>query len=147
MSMLIASFMFVALLAVSFAHFLWSIGRSWPIRDEKLLAQTVVGFDGIERMPPKLASFAVALATLAAALIAALTAAALADHDGGGLEFTLLGIPFAVVFLARGIVGYTPWFIAKTPHPNFRLNDRRVYSPLCLALGVGFVVLVVLRLL
>ena len=142
MSMLIASLMFVALLAVSFAHFLWSIGRSWPIRDEKLLAQTVVGFEGIERMPPKLASFAVALATLAAALIAA----ALADPDSGGAGLTLLGVPFAAVFLARGIVGYTPWFIAKTPHPNFRLNDRRVYSPLCLALGVGFVVLVVMRL-
>ncbi|MEO8685314.1 MAG: DUF3995 domain-containing protein [Devosia sp.] len=143
MSMLIASLMFVALLAVSFAHFLWSLGRSWPIRDEKLLAQTVVGFEGIERMPPRLASFAVALATLAAALIAA----ALADHDSGGAGLILLGIPLAAVFLARGIVGYTPWFIAKTPHPNFRLNDRRVYSPLCLALGVGFIVLVVLRLL
>jgi hypothetical protein len=142
MSMLIASLMFVALLAVSFAHFLWSIGRSWPIRDEKLLAQTVVGFEGIERMPPRLASFAVALATLAAALIAA----ALADHDSGGAGLTLLGVPLAAVFLARGILGYTPWFIAKTPHPNFRLNDRRVYSPLCLALGVGFVVLVVMRL-
>ena len=142
MSMLIASLMFVALLAVSFAHFLWSIGRSWPIRDEKLLAQTVVGFEGIERMPPKLASFAVALATLAAALIAA----ALADPDSGGAGLTLLGVPLAAVFLARGIVGYTPWFIAKTPHPNFRLNDRRVYSPLCLALGAGFLVLVVMRL-
>ena len=142
MSMLIASLMFVALLAVSFAHFLWSIGRSWPIRDEKLLAQTVVGFEGIERMPPKLASFAVALAALAAALIAA----ALADHDSGGVSLTLLGVPFAAVFLTRGIVGYTPWFIAKTPHPNFRLNDRRVYSPLCLALGAGFLVLVVMRL-
>ena len=142
MSMLIASLMFVALLAVSFAHFLWSIGRTWPIRDEKLLAQTVVGFEGIERMPPKLASFAVALATLAAALIAA----ALADPDSGGAGLTLLGVPLAAVFLARGIVGYTPWFIAKTPHPNFRLNDRRVYSPLCLLLGAGFIVLVVMRL-
>jgi hypothetical protein len=142
MSMPIASIMFVALLAVSFAHFLWSIGRTWPIRDEKLLAQTVVGTAGIEHMPPRLASFGVALATLAAALIAA----ALADHDSGGLGLTLLGIPFAVIFLARGIVGYTPWFIARTPHPNFRLNDRRVYSPLCLLLGVGFLVLVVMRL-
>lgn len=142
MSMMIASLMFVALLAVSFAHFLWSLGRTWPIRDEKLLAQTVVGTPGIERMPPRLASFGVALVALAAALIAA----ALADHDSGGAGLTLLGIPFAAVFLARGIIGYTPWFIAKTPHPNFRLNDRRVYSPLCLALGAGFLVLVVLRL-
>ncbi|WP_375452728.1 DUF3995 domain-containing protein [uncultured Devosia sp.] len=142
MSMLIASFMFVALLAVSFAHFLWSIGRTWPIREEKLLAQTVVGTAGIEHMPPRLGSFAVALVTLAAALVAA----ALADHDSGGAPLTLLAIPFAAMFLARGGVGYTQRFVEKTPHPIFRLNDRRVYSPLCLVLGAGFLVLMLMRL-
>lgn len=143
MSMLIAAFMFVALLAVCFAHLLWSIGRTWPIREEKLLAQTVVGTAGIERMPPKLASFGVAIFAIAAGV----TALALADHDGGGVGMNLLGVPFAAIFLARGIAGYAAWFQAKTPHPNFRLNDRRVYSPLCLALGAGFLVLVVMRLL
>ena len=143
MSMLIAALMFVILLAVSTAHFLWSIGRTWPIRSEKLLAQTVVGFEGIERMPPRLASFAVSVATLAAGIIAL----ALADHDSGGLALSLLGLPLAAVFLARGIVGYTSWWAAKTPEPNFRLNDTRVYSPLCLFLGLGFVALVILRLL
>ena len=142
MSMLIAAFMFVALLAVCFAHLLWSIGRTWPIREEKLLAQTVVGTAGIERMPPKLASFGVALFTI----ISGVTALALADHDSGGLGMTLLGLPFAAIFLARGIAGYTAWFQAKTPEPNFRYNDRRVYSPLCLALGADFLVLVVMRL-
>jgi hypothetical protein len=142
MSMLIAAFMFVALLSVSFAHFLWSIGRTWPIREEKLLAQTVVGTKDIQRMPPRLASFGVAVFTLLCGVIAL----ALADHDSGGLPLTLFGLPFAAIFLARGIVGYTPWFQAKTPEPNFRLNDRRVYSPLCLALGAGFLVLVVMRL-
>jgi hypothetical protein len=143
MSMLIAAFMFIALLAVSTAHFLWSIGRTWPISSEKLLAQTVVGFRDIERMPPRLASFAVSVATLAAGIVAL----ALADHDSGGLPLTLLGLPLAAVFLARGIVGYTPWWAEKTPEPNFRLNDIRVYSPLCLFLGLGFAALVVLRLL
>lgn len=143
MSMLIAAFMFVALLAVSFAHLLWSLGRTWPIRSEKLLAQTVVGFRDIERMPPRLASFTVAAATMAAGIIAL----AMADHDAGGLGLTLLGLPLAAVFLARGIVGYTGWWADKTPEPNFRLNDRRVYSPLCLILGLGFVALVILRLL
>lgn len=142
MSMLIAAFMFIILLAVATAHFLWSIGRTWPIRNEKLLAQTVVGSAGIERMPPRFASFAVSVATLAAGVLAL----ALADHDSGGIALTLLGLPLAAIFLARGIVGYTAWWAAKTPEPNFRLNDTRVYSPLCLFLGLGFVALVVLRL-
>ena len=143
MSMLIAAFMFVLLLAVATAHLLWSIGKTWPIRGEKLLAQTVVGFRDIERMPPRLASFAVAVATLAAGILAM----SLADHDSGGLPLTLLGLPLAAIFLGRGIVGYSAWWAAKTPEPNFRLNYRRVYSPVCIFLGAGFLALVILRLL
>ena len=143
MSMLIAAFMFVSLLAVCFAHLLWSIGRTWPIRQEKLLAQTVIGTADIQRMPPRLVSFSVAVFTIASGV----TALALADHDSGGIGMTLLGIPFAAIFLARGALGYTAGFQAKTPEPSFRYNDRRVYSPLCLALGAGFLVLMVMRLL
>lgn len=141
MNMFIASMMFIALFAVSLAHFVWSMGRTWPIRNEKLLAQTVVGFKDIERMPPRLASLAVSIATFAAGVYAL----ALADHDSGGVWLDLGGLALAAVFLARGIVGYTRWWTTLTPEPNFRLNDRRVYSPLCLALGLGFVALVVLR--
>ena len=140
MNMFFASFMFIGLFAVSIAHLLWAFGRTWPIRNEKLLAQTVVGFRDIERMPPKLASLAVA--TFAAGCFAL----ALADHDSGGWQLNLVGLALAAVFLARGIVGYTPWWATMTPEPNFRLNDRRVYSPLCLFLGIGFLVLIYLRL-
>lgn len=141
MNMFIASLMFIALFAVSLAHFLWSLGRTWPIRNEKLLAQTVVGFKDIERMPPRLASFAVSIATI----VAGVFALALADHDSGGLLVDLGGIALAAVFLARGAAGYTTWWKGLTPEPNFRLNDSRVYSPLCLALGLGFIALVILR--
>lgn len=141
MNMFISSLMFIALFAVALAHTLWAFGRTWPIRDEKLLAQTVVGTRDIQHMPPRLASLAVAIATFAAGLFAL----ALADHDSGGLLLSLCALPFAAVFLARGIVGYTPWWKALTPEPNFRLNDARVYSPLCLVLGMGFIVLMVLR--
>ncbi len=142
MNMLFASLMFIGLFAVSIAHLMWAFGRTWPIRDEKLLAQTVVGFKDIERMPPRLASLAVAGATFTAGCFAL----ALADQDSGGWPLNLAGLGFAVVFLARGIVGYTPWWSALTPEPNFRVNDRRVYSPLCLFLGIGFLVLIYLRL-
>lgn len=141
MSMLLSSFMFIALFAVSIAHLLWSFGRTWPIRDEKLLAQTVVGFPNIQRMPPRPASFAVSVATFTSGVFAL----SLADHDSGGWWLSLVGVGLGSVFLARGILGYTAWWAKQTPEPNFRLNDRRVYSPLCLFLGVGFLVLVLLR--
>ncbi|SEQ03997.1 Protein of unknown function [Devosia sp. YR412] len=143
MSMLIAAFMFIALLAVSTAHFLWSIGKTWPIRGEKLLAQTVVGTAGIEHMPPRLASFGVAVFIL----LAGIAALALADHDGNGLWLTIAGFVFALLFLARGGIGYTAWWANQTPEPNFRLNDRRVYSPMCLFVGAGFLALAIMRLL
>ena len=143
MSMLIAAFMFIALLALSVAHFLWSIGRTWPIRNEQLLAETVVGTAGVTRMPSRWLSLLKAVFFIAAG-IAALS---LADHDGGGAPLTLPGLPLAAVFLARGAAGYTANWQKNRPHPNFRLNDKRVYSPLSLFLGIGFAVLVLMRLL
>jgi hypothetical protein len=143
MNMLVAALIFVALLSVSVAHVAWSFGLTWPIREEKLLARTVVGRPGIERMPPRWMSFAVAVLTLSAGILAL----ALADHTSGGLTLTLLALPLAAVFGGRGALGYTAWWARMTPEPNFRFNDRRVYSPLCLAIGFGFLVLFIMRLL
>lgn len=145
MSMLIAAFMFVALLAASIANFIWTLGSTWPIRarNTKLLAQTVIGTPGVEHMPPRTALFG----TATGMLIAGVTALALADHDSGGVPLVLLGLAIAAIFLVRGVIGYTSWWAQQRPEPNFRLNDRRVYSPLCLAVGAGFLVLVLLRLL
>lgn len=141
MGMLIAAFMFIPLLAVSLAHLLWAMGRTWPIRDRRLLAETVIGTPGIESVP-RLPALVVAGITLAAGIIAL----SLADHTSGGAGLSALGIVCAAVFLSRGFAGYTSRWAAKTPNPVFRLNDRRVYSPLCLFLGAGFLALVVLRL-
>jgi hypothetical protein len=142
-SMLIAALLCVTLLAISFAHLLWSLGINWPTKDQRLLARTVTGLANAERMPPRWMSFGVAVLTFAAAV----WALALADHDGGGLLLTLIGVVLGVVFLARGIIGFTPGWQKKTPEEPFRTNDRRVYSPMCVLLGIGFLALVLMRLL
>jgi hypothetical protein len=141
MGMFVAALIFVALLAVSIAHLLWALGRTWPIKNEMLLAQTVVGTPGVTRMPPRLASLAVAVATLAAGIVAL----ALADRTGGGLPLDLAGVLLAALFAARGVVGYTGNWRKRFPTEPFATLDRRNYSPLCLALGAGFLVLVVMR--
>ena len=66
MSMLIAAFMFIALLAVSTAHFLWSIGRTWPIRSEKLLAAGTVASVRVEQDRAALAAAEAQVAQLTA---------------------------------------------------------------------------------
>ncbi|MDP1729752.1 MAG: DUF3995 domain-containing protein [Devosia sp.] len=142
MSMLVAAVVFVPLLAVAIAHFVWSVGGTWPIRDEALLARTVVGLPGITRMPPRIMSFGVALATLAAGV----AALALADDSGGGAWLTIIGALLAMVFLGRGAIGFTAAWRARFPEEPFATLDRKNYSPLCLAIGAGFLILVVLRL-
>lgn len=143
MSMLVAALVFVVLLAISMAHLMWSFGLTYPISDERLLAQTVVGKAGIEHMPSRWASFGISMLTLAAGILAL----ALADHTSGGTSLSLLALPTAAVFLARGAVGYTQWWARLTPEPNFRVNDQRVYSPMSLFIGAGFLLLFILRLL
>lgn len=141
MTIFLAVLMFIFLLAVAIAHLMWSIGRSWPIRDPAMLARTVVGVPGTTRVP-RLASLGVAVLALAAGALAV----ALADKTSGGAWLNGLGVLAALVFLARGAIGYTRWWQERTPEEPFRTLDRRNYSPLCLALGAGFLVLVLVRL-
>lgn len=142
MSMIIASLVCVALLTVSLAHFLWAFGRPWPIRDSALLARTVVGRPGVDTMPPWYFSLLVAVFTLCCAVFAL----ALADHDSGGTGMSLLALVPGLLFLARGIAGYLPAWRRARPVEPFRTNDIRVYSPLCLVVGIGFIALALMRL-
>jgi hypothetical protein len=139
---LIAAALGVVLIAIALAHLLWSFGIMWPIRDRKLLAQTVVGTPDIERMPPFYVSFGVFVLTGIACVIAF----AVADPTSGGAALTALAFIAGLVFLARGAVGYTTWWAARRPTEPFRALNRKTYSPLCLILGAGFLVLVVIRL-
>ena len=142
MNMVVGSLTFVPLLMVAVAHLIWALGGSWPIRNEALLAQTVVGLPGITKMPPKLASFAVFLFVLAAGVVAL----ALADHTSGSWWLTALGVVLAVVFIGRGVLGYTAGWRARFPTEPFATLDRKNYSPLCLWIGAGFLILVIMRL-
>jgi hypothetical protein len=93
-------------------------------------------------MPNRLVIFVVALLILAAGLVAL----SISDHDSGGLLWTLIGAVLAIVFLGRGLAGYTPGWRARHSGEPFATLDRKTYSPLCLWVGVGFVLLVAMRL-
>jgi hypothetical protein len=142
MNMLVGSLTFVPLLMVALAHFFWALGSTWPIKNETLLAQTVVGLPGVTRMPNRFVTFIVSLLVLAAGIVAL----ALADHTSGGITLTLLGVLLAIVFIARGILGYTPGWRARFPTEPFATLDRKNYSPLCLWIGAGYIILVLMRL-
>jgi hypothetical protein len=141
MNMFVASTVFVTLLTAALAHLLWAIGSRWPIKDPELLAKTVIGKPGVTRVP-RLFSLLVAIATFAAGVVAL----SLADHDAGDWWLTGLGVGLAAVFLGRGVLGYSAAFKARYPLEPFATNNLRVYSPLCLIVGAGFLILVIMRL-
>ena len=136
----IASLTFIPLLAISMVHLLWAFGLTYPAKDELTLARTVAGFRGIEKMPPRIASFGVAIATL----VAGIWALALTDASPS-LVLTGGGAVLALVFLVRGLVGFTRKWREMTPEEPFATFDRKLYSPLCIGIGLGFLVLTALR--
>jgi hypothetical protein len=133
---------FLPLMLLAFAHLLWALGTNWPISSEALLAQTVIGRTGITRMPNRLLILAVAIVLFAVAVIAM----GLSGHDDGGRIRTVLGALCAIVFIGRGIVGYTPGWRARFSAEPFATLDRKNYSPLSLWIGAGFLILVLMRL-
>ena len=143
MNMLVGSLTFLPLFTVAFAHYLWAFGNTWPIRNETLLAQTVVGRTGITKMPTRFLTFLVATALLVIGIVAL----SLADPDAGGPGFTLLGVQLALVVIARGVLGYTPVWRKRFSEEPFAALDRKNYSPLCFWIGAGFLILVLMRVL
>ncbi|SMH33885.1 DUF3995 domain-containing protein [Mesorhizobium australicum] len=137
---LIALALTVVLTFVAGLHVYWGIGGVWPGTDQRSLARAVVGFRGVDATPSPTACFAVA----ACLVLAALWPAALAGLFASPFQLAGLvagAVMLALVFLARGIAGFTPAWRRLTPEEPFATNDRRFFSPLCLALGAGFLVL------
>lgn len=137
---LIALAMTAVLTLVAGLHVYWGIGGVWPGSDRLTLARSVVGFRGVKVMPSASASLAVA----ACLVLAALWPSALAGLFATPFEPAGLvagSVLLALVFLGRGLAGYLPAWRRLTPEEPFATNDRRWFSPLCLALGAGFLFL------
>ncbi|MBS0539078.1 MAG: DUF3995 domain-containing protein [Proteobacteria bacterium] len=123
----------VALLAA--AHAWWGMGRIWPASNEKALAHAVIG-DGRDRLPPPWQCWAVAVAL---AIVAAWPWLMVTWRDS---QLVLIGgIIIGAIFFIRGSAGYSPRWRGRFNARPFRGLDHYLYSPLCLALGVGFVAL------
>ncbi|MCF6326466.1 MAG: DUF3995 domain-containing protein [Devosiaceae bacterium] len=136
----LASLIFIPLLAISIVHMAWAFGATYPVKDEKMLARTVAGFKNIEKMPPRLASFAVSLLAFGAGI----WALALTDPNPS-LLLTAGGVLLTLVFLVRGIIGYSKFWRELTPEEPFTSLDKKIYSPLFIFIGTGFLTLSALR--
>lgn len=123
-------------------HAYWGLGGVWPGTDQASCARAVVGASGIDTMPSPFASFAVTACLIVATLWPlALVGTFATPFPKAGLAASALMV--ALVFLGRGIAGFTPAWRRLTPEMPFARLDRQYYSPLCLAIGIGFVILAI----
>ncbi|TPL93792.1 DUF3995 domain-containing protein [Mesorhizobium sp. B2-3-12] len=141
---LLAFVLSFVLLLITALHVYWGIGGIWPGSDAASCAHAVVGFRGVDEMPTPSASFAVA----ACLGLATLWPLALIDFFASpfpreGLAATAMLI--GLVFLGRGIAGFTPWWRRLAPQQPFARLDTSLYSPLCLLIGLGFAVLAIME--
>lgn len=133
---------FVVLTIVALLHAYWAFGGRWPEHDEPSLARMVVGSKGITAMPARGPTLAVAVVIFLAGVVA-LARVDLVPVPLPPMLQSVAVTALAVVFLGRGVASFTPWFRASQSEEPFATLDRRLYGPLCLALGTGFAVLVV----
>lgn len=131
------------LLLIALLHFLWGINIYWPAKDEAALARAVVGAKGITQMPNFWACSFVTVALLIGTVIVLRLGGAIQMTAIPLWIFQILGAGFALVLLARGIVGFTPFWASLTPEEPFRTLNRLYYSPLCLGLGASVLALLI----
>jgi hypothetical protein len=134
---LLAVILTLVLTAIAALHAYWGLGGVWPGRDAADCARRTGGFRGARTMPGPAACFAVAVALAIAALIPIFLAGRF------GMLATLAGLAVALVFLGRGVAGFTPAWRRLTPEQPFATLDVRYYSPLCLIIGAGFAALAI----
>ena len=121
----------LGLAGISAVHVVWATGSSWPARNERNLAESVVSAD---RMPPPVASALVALGLAGAALCVA--------GVGGQTSFAVtVRRVIGAGLLTRGLLSSTMTtrmaLGLSEPGPRFRELDTRLYRPLCLVLAAA----------
>ena len=122
-------------------HFYWGLGGRWPGHDDRSLVEFVVGRTRDMKAPGIWACLFVTSALLVSAFIVALHAGVVALALPEWMH--LLGqvgywIAFAV-FAARGVAGFIPSVFRYAERTPFARLNRLYYSPLCLAVAMGFI--------
>lgn len=120
-----------SLAGIAAVHVAWGVGSSFPFSTRAELADAVIG---TEEVPPPAACFAVAgLLFVAAGVVAG------RPRSQPRLR-RMACVGASSVLALRGGVGLSGHTDALSPGSNsqrFLELDRRVYSPLCLALAAG----------
>lgn len=126
----------VALAGAAAVHAAWAAGSTFPAADRTALAELVVG-----RPPFPSAGLTAAVATALAAAAAVIGERAIHSTPRPGRWEALSGAAAWAVsgaLLVRGVGGLVWGAAGATPGAEpFRYWDLRLYSPLCVLIGLG----------
>jgi hypothetical protein len=140
MAIALAVLIFLVLAVTAAFHVYWAFGGLWPGHDELSLARTVVGDKGITGMPARGLTLVVAIMIVVAGLVALMQVSVLPEALPPALQRAAI-IVLALIFLLRGAVSFTSLPRRMQAEEPFATLDRRIYGPLCLALGAGYAAL------
>ena len=121
----------VVLVGIAGVHVAWGRGSSFPFATVEEMHDAVIG----RPVSPSPAS----CYAVAGLLVAAAAATAGVPSRGSRLR-RLAAVGTATVLAVRAAAGFsgrTDLLVPGSASPRFRRLDRRVYSPLCLALAAG----------
>ena len=138
---IVAVVVLVILLVACALHLLWAFSP-WPFSTREQFFRTVMGESSAPSWAASKAAFAAACVVVVLLIMCAM---ALVAESAGLLS---LGLPrwirlvgvsgVAVVFLLRGVVGLVAMpRLMQRQAPEFLRWDRRLYSPLFIALGAA----------
>ena len=141
MAELVGNCLALVLVAAGLLYMLWAAGVTFPFASEQALARALIGRRGITRVP-SLAAFVYLAVLLIAAALAAFLLGGYSQAVPQSKPFLApVGLLLALVFLGRGIAGVLPAFERAAPEQPYLSLNRRIYSPLCFAAGLGFLFL------
>ncbi|MFN3913142.1 DUF3995 domain-containing protein [Hyphomonas sp.] len=130
-----------ALSAAALLYLLWAAGLTFPFANEQTLARSIIGRRGITRVPSRRAFLYMCTLLLAAAFAAFLMGGFSEQVPRAKPFLAPVGLLLSLVFLGRGIVGVLPAFERAAPEQPYLSLNRRIYSPLCVLVGAGFLFL------
>jgi len=131
----------ILLACVGGLYLVWSAGVTFPFSNEQALARSLIGRRGITRVPSRAAFVYVSVLFFAAALAAFLMGGFSQAVPQSKPFLAPVGLLLALVFLGRGVAGVLPAFERAAPEQPYLSLNRRLYSPLCVFAGIGFLFL------
>ncbi len=140
MTALIAWLLAGVLTGVAGLHVYWGLGGVWPGTDRRDLVRRVIGHPQVPEMPGLALTLSVAAAIALTALWPLLLAGLLPLALPRWLVFWG-GAGIAAVFLLRGLAGASGLMRRVYTIEPFATLNQRYYSPLCLLLGLGYLLL------